>query len=121
MSDYPAGISHRRRIPGVAHWRWQRFSAVVVLCLMAYFVILLAAMGGQDYAGATALVAASHNALALALLVIAGLFHGAMGLQVVIEDYVSIAGGRNGIIRLVNIVMLALGAGTLWAIASIAL
>lgn len=121
MSEYPAGIPHRRRISGVSHWRWQRFTAVAVLCLMAYFVILLAAVGGQDYAGAMAMVAAPHNALALAILVGVGLFHGALGLQVVIEDYVSIAGGRHGLIRLVNISMAAIGVASLWAIASIAL
>ena len=121
MSEYPAGISHRRRISGVSHWRWQRFSAVVVVCLMAYFVVLLAAMGAQDYAGATALVAAPHNALALVILVTVGLFHGAIGLQVVIEDYVSIAGGRNAVIRLVNIVMAIIGVASLWAVGSIAL
>ena len=94
MAEYPAGIGHRRRHSGVSHWRWQRYSAVLVLALMTYFTVLLASLGGLDHDGATALVGHPANALALAVLVTAGLWHGTLGLQVVIEDYITIKGGR---------------------------
>ena len=87
MAEYPAGIGHRRRHSGVSHWRWQRYSAVLVLALMTYFTVLLASLGGLDHDGATALVGHPANALALAVLVTVGLWHGTLGLQVVIEDW----------------------------------
>ena len=92
MANHPAGISHRRRISGVGHWRWQRYSAVVVLLLTAYLVILTAGLGTLDQGAATALVSQPINALALAVLVSVGMWHGTLGLQVVIEDYVSRCG-----------------------------
>lgn len=121
MADYPAGISHRRRIPGVSHWRWQRYSAIAVLGLMAYFTILLATIGTLDFASARALIAQPYNAIGLAVLIVAGLFHGAVGLQVVIEDYVSIKGGRNMFILMVKADFLIIGLASLWALAKIAL
>lgn len=121
MADYPAGISHRRRIPGVSHWRWQRYSAIVVLVLMTYFTVLLATIGGLDFDSAQALVAKPLNATALTVLIVAGLFHGAVGLQVVIEDYVSIKGGRKLFIMMVKVDLFIIGLASLWALAKIAL
>ena len=121
MADYPAGISHRGRISGVSHWRWQRYSAIVVLVLMTYFTSLLATIGSLDFAGATALVAAPHNAVALAVLLVVGLFHGATGLQVVLEDYVSLAAGRVIYVMMAKILMTIIGLAGLWALVKIAL
>ena len=121
MADYPAGIEHRRRHSGVAHWRWQRYSALLVLALMTYFTVLLASLGGLDHAGAVALVGHPANAVALAVLVTVGLWHGTLGLQVVIEDYISIKGGRHAVLGIVRVVMGLIGLASLWAIASVAM
>ena len=120
MAEYPAGIGHRRRHSGVSHWRWQRYSAALVLALMTYFTVLLASLGGLDHDGATALVGHPANALALAVLVTVGLWHGTLGLQVVIEDYVSVGAGRHAVLGIVRVAMGLVAAGSLWAIARIA-
>ena len=121
MADHPAGIPHRRRISGVGHWRWQRYSAVVVLLLMVYLVVLTASLGTLDHAAATALVGQPLNALALGVLVSVGMWHGTLGLQVVIEDYVSLKAGRHAVLGIVRVVMGLIAAGSLWAIVRIAL
>jgi len=121
MADHTTGITHRPRVPGLGHWRWQRHSAVIVLLLMGYFVILVASVGGLDHASARALVGHPANAVALAGLVIIGLWHGTLGLQVVIEDYISVGGGRHAALALVRIVMGLIGLASLWAIARVAL
>jgi len=121
MADHPAGIVYRRRIPGLGHWRWQRYSAVVVLLLLIYFVITLASLGALDHAGALALVGHPVNALALAGLVTIGLWHGMLGLQVVIEDYISVPGGRHVVLGIVRVAAALVGMASLWAIASVAL
>jgi succinate dehydrogenase / fumarate reductase membrane anchor subunit len=121
MTEYPAGIEQRRRHSGVSHWRWQRYSAVLVLALMTYFTVLLASLGGLDFEGASALVGHPANALALAVLVTVGLWHGTLGLQVVIEDYITIKGGRQLALMAMRTAMAITGLATLWAISRVAL
>ena len=121
MAEYPAGIGHRQRHSGVSHWRWQRYSAILVLALMIYFTVLLASLGGLDHDGATALVGHPANALALAVLVTVGLWHGTLGLQVVIEDYITIKGGRHMALMAMWATMATIGLASLWAVSRIAL
>ena len=82
------------REPGFGHWRWQRISAVATLGLMLYFTYLVALIGPLDYSAAMAFVASPQHAVALAILVIAGLFHAVLGVQMIIEDYIPLANGR---------------------------
>ena len=82
------------REPGFGHWRWQRISAVATLAFMLYFTYLVALIGPLDYSAAMAFVAAPRHAVALVILVIAGLFHAALGVQMIIEDYIPLASGR---------------------------
>ena len=121
MAEYPAGIQHRRRHSGLAHWKWQRLSAVAVLGLMIYFTVLLASLGGLDHEGASGLVGHPANAAALAALVLIGLWHGSLGLQVVIEDYITLGGGRNAALLVMRIVMSSVGLASLWALTRVAL
>jgi len=46
---------------------------------MVYFTYLVAMIGALDYAAAKSFVATPYHALALAVLVGAGLFHAALG------------------------------------------
>ena len=88
------------REPGFGHWRWQRISAVATLGLMLYFTYLVASMGPLDYSAAMAFVAAPQHAVALAILVIAGLFHAVLGVQMIIEDYIPLATGRLALVTI---------------------
>ena len=104
------------REPGFGHWRWQRISAVATLGLMLYFTYLVASMGPLDYSAAMAFVAAPQHAVALAILVIAGLFHAALGGQMILEDDIPLARGRLALVTTARGVcgigaMAGLGAG----------
>ncbi|WP_438997088.1 succinate dehydrogenase, hydrophobic membrane anchor protein [Candidatus Puniceispirillum sp.] len=110
----------RPRVSGLSHWRWQRMSAVAVLILMAYFVFVVTRIGTLDYQAARAFLAIPYQALALALLVVIGVFHGTLGAHVVIEDYVPVKSGRHALILSVNIIMAIIAGASLIAIASIA-
>ena len=107
MAHSPARI-HRES--GYGHWCWQRISAVITLILMVYFTYLMASLGPLNYAEARSFVATPHQGVALALLVIVGLFHAALGMQMIIEDYIPLASGR------LALVMMARG---IFAIASL--
>ena len=83
-----AGKSNKPSGSAVPHWKWQRFSAVVILPLMVYCVYLLGGLTTLDYEAAWQLVAAPTTSLPLALLIGVGIYHAALGVQVIIEDYV---------------------------------
>ena len=79
---------------GVEHWWRQRTTALALVPLTIWFVIWVIAMAGADRA---AMVAWMHNpisAVLMIVLIVATFYHAALGLQVVIEDYVHSEGLR---------------------------
>jgi len=103
----------------VPHWRWQRISAMVTLPLLVYCVYILAGGMTLDYDAARQLVAAPLVALPLAVLIAAGIYHAALGVQVIIEDYVPLARGRNGLIMLARLALGGIALVSLFALARI--
>lgn len=73
---------------GVHHWFAQRASAVLLIFLVAWMIYAAFALAGADHAAARAFLAHPANTAAAILLVVSLLYHGMLGLQVVIEDYV---------------------------------
>ena len=116
MADHPADIDHRPRISGVQHWRWQRISALALFVVMAYFVFAVSRLGTLDHSQAVAFVAAPANALGLTCLVVVGLFHASLGLEVVIEDYVPLSKGRRTLIYAAKAALLIVGVASLWSL-----
>jgi len=73
---------------GVEHWWRQRTTALLLVPLVLWFVIAVIGLVGADRA---ALIAWMHNpmsAVLMILLIVATFYHAALGLQVVIEDYI---------------------------------
>jgi len=73
---------------GVAHWWRQRVSALALVPLTLWFVIALIGLIGADHAAFVAWVRSPMPAVFLVLLLVATFYHTALGLQVVIEDYI---------------------------------
>ena len=76
---------------GAGHWWTQRVSAVALVPLVLWLVFGIAALigrGGTDYLSVVDWVADPVNAVALILLIATMCYHSALGVQVVIEDYV---------------------------------
>ena len=88
------------RESGYGHWRWQRISAVMTLLLMVYFTYLMISLGPLNYLEARSFVATPHKGIALGLLVVVGLFHAALGVQMIIEDYIPLASGRTALVMM---------------------
>ena len=78
---------------------------------MVYFAYMVARIGSMDYADASAFVAVPLHALGLVVLLVAGLFHAALGVQMIIEDYVTLAQGRQRFVRLSQRCIYAAGGG----------
>ena len=73
---------------GVEHWWTQRVTAVALIPLTLWFVAFLIAFRGSDYNIVIAWLRAPVVTILMVLLLIMLCYHMALGLQVVIEDYV---------------------------------
>ena len=73
---------------GVESWWLERVMAVALVPLTLWFAASLIALGGSDYTTFIAWLKTPLAALLMVLLLIALFSHLALGLQVVIEDYV---------------------------------
>lgn len=73
---------------GVDHWWTQRVTAVALIPLTLWFVALLIALSGSDYNAVIAWLRTPFVTILMVLLLTMLFQHMALGLQVVIEDYV---------------------------------
>lgn len=73
---------------GVHHWWAQRMTAVALVPLSIWFVAGVIALVGADHAAAVAWFKSPINATLMVLVIVATFYHAALGLQVVLEDYV---------------------------------
>jgi succinate dehydrogenase / fumarate reductase membrane anchor subunit len=73
---------------GVGAWWAERVSAVALLPLTLWFAASIIAHTGSDYATLVVWLRTPLAAILMTLLLIALFYHTALGLQVVIEDYV---------------------------------
>lgn len=73
---------------GVTHWWQQRVTAAALIPLTLWLVTSLVALGAGSYEDFTAWLRSPPVAVLMILFLIALFQHMALGLQVVIEDYV---------------------------------
>lgn len=97
----------------VRHWRAQRVSALALIFLVLWLVVSLLTHLGASRAQVRAWLGQPIPAALAALLIAVGFFHLALGVRVVLEDYVH-APGRQAAALLANRV-------ACWALALIAL
>jgi len=94
---------------GVGHWKLQRISAIAMIPLVLWFVPSLLFVIMSGYNDAIDWVQNPFNATGLVLLFGTLFFHAALGLQVVIEDYVHLEGLKIILIILVKLLSILLG------------
>lgn len=73
---------------GVRHWYLQRATALLLIGLFGWLIYAIVKLSGEGYDAAIAFMASPWNTACGALLLIVGLYHAMLGMQVVIEDYV---------------------------------
>lgn len=105
---------------GTPHWWAQRVTAAALVPLLVWFVIGLASHSGADYASARAWIGAPLTAVLLTLTLSITFYHGALGIQVILEDYVGHELARLVLIVLVNFAAVILAAAGIFAVLSIA-
>jgi succinate dehydrogenase / fumarate reductase membrane anchor subunit len=105
---------------GLAHWWAQRLTALALIPLALWFVGYLCVTVGLDFNAARASLHEPINAILMLCLIGAGLHHGQLGLQVVIEDYVHTGWLRLALIILVKFAAVLLGVACVFAVAKVA-
>ena len=106
---------------GLSHWWHQRLTAIAMVGLVAWMCALVVMLAGADFDSAMRLLSYPINAAILILFVGVGFWHSALGLQVVLEDYVAHEGVRLTMIIALRMVLILLGAISMLSLLKIAL
>ncbi|ATG90214.1 succinate dehydrogenase, hydrophobic membrane anchor protein [Methylomonas koyamae] len=106
---------------GSGHFWYQRVTAVALVPLSIWLLVLLHKALNAPYADTVAWLSSPFNTLAIIAWTVAVVYHAALGVQVVIEDYVSTIPVRHLAIRATNLTFLVLGIAALLAIVIILL
>lgn len=104
---------------GTGHWWAQRWTALALVPLVLWFVASVIALSGADHAALLAWAGSPVPAGLLILLIAATFYHGALGLQVVIEDYVSSEGIKIAALLLNKAIMTVLALTGILAVLTI--
>lgn len=115
-SELSKARNHGAAGEGTHHWIMQRATAIANIPLVIWFVYSVVTMVGKNAAQAAAFFDSGVNAALMALLILSSFYHAALGLQIVVEDYVQ--GKAKKILTLFAIKggLLALGVITILAI-----
>jgi succinate dehydrogenase / fumarate reductase, membrane anchor subunit len=108
---------------GVHHFWVQRVSAVALIPLALWFVFsvaMLAAKGG-NYEAVRYWAAYPSVAVTLVLFLAAAAYHSVLGVQVVIEDYVSSEGWKIAALLLSKLLHIVIAVAAIFAVLKVAL
>jgi succinate dehydrogenase / fumarate reductase membrane anchor subunit len=74
---------------GIPHWKFQRISAIINMPLIVWFVYSLATFSDYSYFSVTEWVKSPINCILIISMFASIFYHSSLGIQVVIEDYIS--------------------------------
>ncbi|MEQ1620374.1 MAG: succinate dehydrogenase, hydrophobic membrane anchor protein [Methylococcales bacterium] len=123
--DYRAPLAKARGLgsakSGTHHWWLQRVTAVALVPLSYWLIVFLDLSFKATYQQLVAWLASPINTVALIIWVLMVFYHAALGLQVVIEDYIAAGGLKIATIWLVNLTLLMLAVTALLGVFRISL
>ncbi len=123
--DYRSPISKARGLgsakSGTEHWWMQRVTAAALIPLSYWLIMLLKLATTATYQETIAWLSAPLNTVFIALWILAVCFHAALGVQVVIEDYVSAEGIKIIAVWTCHLFFTAIAVAALFAILQISL
>ncbi|MCX7302844.1 MAG: succinate dehydrogenase, hydrophobic membrane anchor protein [Hyphomicrobiales bacterium] len=105
---------------GTGHFWRQRMTAIANVPLVLFFIGFLISVNGADHATVKAAFASPFVSLMFALMLLSGLYHMRLGMQVIIVDYI-----HGELLKLVLIMLntffaVAVGVACAWALIKLA-
>ena len=88
---------------GAHHWWHQRFTAILLTFAALWVFCFSWELSGEELSGMLEVVKKPYHVIMLSLFVVAGFYHAALGMQVVIEDYVHCRMARLCMLLLIQI------------------
>lgn len=88
---------------GSHHWLMQRLTALLLIPLFIWLVFFSYQSSGKDLASILALLKKPVNIVAFMLIMLTSLYHSMLGMQVVLEDYISCLKLRNFFVILLKL------------------
>lgn len=123
--DYRTPLSRARGLgsakSGTGHWWMQRVTAVALIPLSFWLIYFLGLSLTAPYQQTVAWLTTPINSVCIVAWIIAVFYHAALGLQVVIEDYIAADGPKIISIWAVNLAFLFLAIAALLAVFRIVL
>ncbi len=101
---------------GLHHWTAQRLTAIALVPLSLWFIFSTVSVISKDYSTVTLWLQAHFNAVLMLLFITAMYYHAALGLQVVIEDYVASKWQKIGCLVLIRFLVFFAGLSSALAV-----
>lgn len=123
--DYRTPISKARGLgsakSGTGHWWLQRVTAVALIPLSYSLIVFLKLVTSANYEDMMTWLTMPFNAILIVLWVLAVCYHAALGVQVVIEDYVSAEGMKIIAVWTCHLLFTAIAVSALFAVLHLSL
>lgn len=106
---------------GTQHWWAQRLTAIALIPLSLWFVVFVIRSIGLGYLELLERFGKPYNVVLLVLMLGSFFYHAALGLQVVIEDYIHGEGAKLLTLLTMKFVMAVFAVSSIYAVLRIAL